>query len=312
MKSALIVLTGILALTAAPSSLWTEPGMALPDESSAYRYGVRVELVGLFASVLDRSGKLVTDLEQDDFVLYEDGKPQVISQFSREYIPLSIIFLLDTSGSMNGEKLGNARKSLVQFVKNLNRGDEAMLMEFRNKPRVVQPFTDRFSLIGRDLKQLEGRGSTALYDAILAALDQMHSGRNRRRAVLLISDGINTYGKARLEDSIAGLKRHGIELFSIGLETDFPDPAGDRLITRDILYQLARSAGGESFIISDSRDLRRICAIISDQMHNQYSFGYYPPRTTEGEWRSIRLETKTRGFRVIASRTGYFVSAMNH
>jgi Ca-activated chloride channel family protein len=273
-----------------------------------YQYDVEVELVGLFASVYDRSGKPVANLSQNDFVLYENGKPQTISQFSREYIPLSIIFLLDTSGSMDGEKLYNAHKSLLQFLKHLHRGDEAMLMEFRGKPRVIEPFTHDFGQIGNDLKGLGGNGSTALYDAILAALDQMQSAHNRRQAVILISDGINTYGKARLEDTMAGLRRYGIELFTIGLETELPEEIQDKLMMRTVFDRLTQSAGGETFIISDLKDLRRICTMISDQLHNQYSLGYYPPKTTAGEWRAIKIEAKTRGFRVIASRTGYFAS----
>lgn len=122
---------------------------------------------------------------------------------------------------------------------------------------------------------------------------------------MLISDGINTYGKARLEDTVAGLRRHGVELFSIGLETELPEQAQDKLMMREVFAELTRSAGGEAFIIQDSRDLRRICAIISEQMHNQYSFGYYPPGEAEEGWRAIRIETKARGFRVIPSRTGY-------
>lgn len=282
------------------------PQTQIPD--SPYRYDVRVEMVGLFASVLDRSGRLVNDLDQKDFVLYENDKQQTITQFSREYIPLSIIILLDTSGSMDGEKLENARKSIMHFLKHLNRGDEAMLIEFRNKPRVVQPFTGQFGKIGGDLKRLEGNGSTALYDAVLASLDQMQTAHNRRRAVLLISDGINTYGKARLEDAVFALKRHGIELFSIGLQTQLPEEIQEGPAMRKVLDRLTQSAGGEAFIVDDSRDLSRICSIISDRMHNQYSLGYYPPETTDGEWRAIRLVTKVRGFRVIASKTGYFAS----
>lgn len=273
-----------------------------------YRYDVRVELVGLYASVLDRAGKPVTDLDQNDFLVYDEGKPQVISQFSSEYIPLSIILLLDTSSSMDGEKLANARKALLQFIKHLNRGDEAMLMEFRTKPRVIRPFTGDLRKIENDLKRLQGAGSTALFDAILAALDQMQSARNRRRAVLLISDGINTYGKAKLDDTVTGLRQRGIEFFTIGMETKLPQEAQDRLMMRAVLNQLTQSVGGEAFIISDSRDLKRICTTISDRMHHQYSLGYYPPKTTEGEWRTITIQTRARGFKVIASKAGYFAN----
>ena len=306
MKHAPALLAGFVLLFSALSGLrgsLESFGQTLP-----YQYDVQVELVGLFASVFDRSGKLVTDLNQNDFVLYENGAPQVISQFSREYIPLSIVFLLDTSGSMDGDKLHNARKSLLQFLNHLHRGDEAMLMEFRSKPRVVEPFTRDFGQIGNNLKSLEGNGSTALYDAILASLDQMKSAHNRRQAVILISDGINTYGKARFEDAVARLRRDGIELFTIGLETELPEEVQDKFMMRSVFDRLTQSAGGEAFIISDSKDLKRICTMISNQMHNQYSLGYYPPKTMAGEWRAITLETKIRGFRVIASKTGYFAS----
>jgi len=181
-------------------------------------------------------------------------------------------------------------------------------MEFRGRPRVVSPFTSDFGKIEADLKKLDGYGSTALYDAILAALDQMETARNHRRAILLISDGINTYGKARLEDTIMELKRHGIELFTIGVETPVDESTPEDVIMRMVFDKLTRSAGGEVFIIDDSRNLRRICTTIADQMHSQYSLGYYPPKTVEGGWREIKVETRTRGYRVVASKTGYFAS----
>jgi Ca-activated chloride channel family protein len=291
------------------ASVIPQDDFARLTQTSQYRYDIKVEMVGLFATVLDRSGRLVTDLTCNDFVLYDQGKPQVITQFSYEYLPLSVVILLDTSSSMDGEKLEDARKSLVQFLKRLKRGDEAMLIEFRGRPRVTQPFTEKFSLIERDLRQLEGAGSTALYDAVLMALDQIQSAHNRRRTILLISDGINTYGRAHLDDTVSGLRKHGVELFAIGLESGVPEELRGILSTRRILDKLTQSAGGESFIISDSKDLRRISGIISDQMHNQYSFGYYPPKTSEGEWRNIRLETRTQGFRVVPSRAGYYASS---
>jgi Ca-activated chloride channel family protein len=302
-----ILAIGILGCLALSSRVWVTP--AAFAQIYPYRYDVKVELVGLYATVFDRAGRLITGLNQDDFILYDEGKPQAISQFSREYTPMSIALLLDASGSMNGEKLENACKSIMQFVKSLNRGDEAMLMEFRSKPRVLRAFGENFGKIERDLKRLEGNGSTALYDSILAALDQIQSARNRRRAVLLVSDGINTCGKARLEDTVVGLRRQGIELYAIGLEADLSEEAGDTITTKSVLDRLTQSVGGESFIVSDSRDLKRICAMISNQMHNQYYFGYYPPKTVEGEWRTIRLETKTRSLRVVASKSGYYASS---
>lgn len=270
------------------------------------RYDVTVEMVGLFATVLDRSGKAITGLQRDDFLLFENGAQQNISQFSSEYIPLSMLFLLDTSGSMEGEKLTNARKSIQQFIKQLRRGDEAMLMEFSGKPRVTRPFTGDFRKLKKDLNQLTADGSTALYDAIIAALDNMQSAHNRRRAILLISDGINTFGKARIEDTLEGLRTHGIELFTIGIEPELPGEGRDRITMQYVFNRLTQSSGGEAFLIPTPRELRRICSIISDRLHKQYSFGYYPPKLAGREWRSIAMETRLRGYRIVLSKNGYF------
>jgi len=276
---------------------------------SEYRYGVAVELVSVFATVSDRSGKLVTGLGSEDFVVYDNGVRQQISQFSRDYIPLSVVILLDSSSSMRGKKLHNARRALDQFLKRLRPGDEALLMTFQTRPRVLEGFTPRFELIRRALDRVEGNGSTALYDAILAAVDAAASAHNRRRTLLVISDGINNYGRTRLEEATARLRPSGLELFAIGLESNYPEDMDERVVTRAVLDQLTRSAGGEAFVTGEARDLGRICGAISDRMHNQYALAYYPPPSSDGKWRTVRVEPRLPGLRVIASKTGYYPAA---
>jgi VWFA-related protein len=271
-----------------------------------YRFGVQVDLVSVFATVSDRSGKLVTGLGSDDFVVYDNGVPQQISQFSRDYIPLSVVILLDCSSSMRGKKLDNARKALDQFLKRLRPRDEAMLVTFQIRPRLVQGFTEDFDRIRRALRHLDGNGSTALYDAILAAVEDSASARNRRRSLLVISDGINNYGRARLQETIERLRTSGLELFAIGLESNYPEDMEERAVTRAVLEALTRSAGGEAFVTSEAHDLGRICGAISDRMHNQYAFAYYPPPSSDGKWRTVRIEPRLPGLRIVASKTGYF------
>jgi Ca-activated chloride channel family protein len=278
-------------------------------QTSLFRYGVQVELVGLYATVQDGSGKLVTGLKQGDFVIYDNGVPQQISQFSREYTPLSVTILLDTSSSMAGEKLDKARRSLGEFLRRLNKGDEAMLMVFRTRPRVVQRFTRDMKSIRRNLKDLEGSGSTALYDAILAALDISRGSDNRRRALLLISDGINTYGRAELSDTVEQLRRQPVELFAIGIESDSLEDVVESVATRSVLDQLTRSAGGEAFVVTEAGQLPRVCDAISERMHKQYAFGYYPPRSPDGDWHEIRIEATKPGLKIVASKAGYYPSA---
>lgn len=263
-------------------------------------------MVNVFATVQDRAGRLVTGLGPDDFVVYDDGVPQRISRFTRDYVPLSVVVLLDASSSMRGRKLENAKKALSAFLKRLRPTDEAMLVTFDTRAQVVATFTADHDAIRRGLKRLDGNGSTALYDAILTALDASGAASRRRRSLLLISDGINNYGRARLDETEARLRASGLELFAIGLESGMPEELEERAITRMVLETLTRAAGGETFIAAEARDLQTICARISDRMHNQYAFAYYPTRSRDGTWRSVRVETRIPGLRVIASKTGYF------
>ena len=271
-----------------------------------YRVGVKVELVSLFATVHDRRGKVVTGLNQDYFIIYDNDARQPISQFSREYMPLSIVILLDTSSSMSGKKLDNAKKSLIQFLTRLNPGDEAMLMTFNSRPLVIQGFTQDLDRIRRSIRRLEGNGSTALYDAILLGLKQSQNAHNRRQVLLLLSDGVNTYGSAELKGTIAVLRRSATELFAIGLETDLLEELQYKAITETVLDQLTSSAGGESFIVVQSKELGKICDEISERMHHQYTFAYYPPKAPDGRWRNVRIETRIPGLTVVASKTGYY------
>lgn len=291
------------------------PGLLLPFVGSGksvagfpcqYRYGVKVEMVTIYATVRDSKDRLITNLGQDDFTIYENDFAQAIKHFSREYQPLSVVILLDTSFSMSGRTLDYAKRGLTQFLKRLDARDEAMLMTFRIDPVVVQPFTRNLDLIRGSLKELQASNSTALYDAILAALNQTSRAQNRRHALLLISDGINTYGKAELDGTIAELRRRNAELFAIGLESTLPGDQHSGHSTRTILDTLTHSAGGEAFIAENPGRLKGICDLISDRLHNQYTFSYYPAGGYEGEWRRIRIESKTPGHKVVASKLGYY------
>ena len=300
----------LLLVHAAPAaSACRQVRGATPDaiaSAGAPRYGVRVELVSLFATVLDARGKPVPGLGEEDFLVYEDEVQQKISQFSREYVPLSVVILLDTSSSMSGTKLEDAGKSLREFLKRLNPGDEAMLIMFRTRPTVLQPFTRDMEKVRQELKNLEAKGTTGLYDTIQAALDEAATSNNKRHALLLLSDGINTCGKAHIEDTVERLRRQGVELFAIGLESSLPEDERERETTRTVLRELTHSAGGEAFIVRNRRELNRICRTISDRMHNQYSLGYYPRKGYGTRWRSIRIETRAQGLRILPSKRGYY------
>jgi hypothetical protein len=231
----------VISSTALPAGQAQSGGLAA--QTRDFRVGIKVELVSLFATVHDRKGRLVTGLGQDDFVIFDNDAAQPISQFSREYMPLSIVILLDTSSSMAGMKLDNAKRSLTHLLNRLCPGDEVMLMSFNSRPLVIQKFTMDMDRIRRSIRGLNGDGSTALYDAILLGLKESEQAHNRRRVLLLLSDGINTYGRAELKGTISQLRLSAAELFAIGLETDLLEELQYKAITETVLDQLTGSAG---------------------------------------------------------------------
>jgi len=281
------------------------PGNSSPPPQDL-RFAVKVGLVSLYATVHDAKGKVVDNLTREDFLIYDNGEPQTITQFSREYVPLSVVVLLDTSSSMAGHKLDYAKKSLGHFLARLNRGDEALLMVFNSRPMLLQGFTQDLDRIRRTLGRLKGIGSTALYDAILQGLQEARQAHNRRSVLLVLSDGINTYGKAELQETISLLRRSTAELFAIGIESDAPEEIQYQAASRTVLEQLTGSAGGEAFIVVRPKELGDVCTQISERMHHQYALAYDPPQTGDGQWRNVRIESRIPGLRIVASKKGYF------
>jgi len=281
------------------------PGNSSPPPQDL-RFAVKVGLVSLYATVHDAKGKVVDNLTREDFLIYDNGEPQTITQFSREYVPLSVVVLLDISSSMAGHKLDYAKKSLGHFLARLNRGDEALLMVFNSRPMLLQGFTQDLDRIRRTLGRLKGIGSTALYDAILQGLQEARQAHNRRSVLLVLSDGINTYGKAELQETISLLRRSTAELFAIGIESDAPEEIQYQAASRTVLEQLTGSAGGEAFIVVRPKELGDVCTQISERMHHQYALAYDPPQTGDGQWRNVRIESRIPGLRIVASKKGYF------
>jgi Ca-activated chloride channel family protein len=299
--SSLAIAGTLVTFASALRGVATASATAWQDEAC---FSVQVEMVGLNATVQDRSGKLVPGLSREDFTILDNGEPQVITEFSREDTPLSVTVLLDTSSSMRG-RITAARESLKNFLEQLNPADEVMLMTFSTRPEIVRNFTRQFENLGVALNCVEGRGFTALYDSILAALEHAKAAQHRRRALLLISDGLNTRGRAELQDAVSQLRRHAVEFFAIALDTT-PSYNADKLLSRFALGRLTASGGGGAFVVSDLRRIATVCTDIAERMHKQYTFGYYPPRAADGGWRSIRISSKVPGLRVLASKTGYF------
>jgi VWFA-related protein len=159
-------------------------------QSGSFRFKSGVELINVTVTVTDASGRFVPSLRQDDFVVYEDDERQSVTHFSADRVPVSLGILLDTSQSMQGEKFDAARAAIDRFLSDLtSQDDEFFLMQFSSTPNLLQGWTDDRRLVSRALAGAFPRGGTAMYDAIADALPMMKRARNRKQAIVILSDG---------------------------------------------------------------------------------------------------------------------------
>jgi VWFA-related protein len=190
-----------------------------PAGQTAFKSGI--ETVQVTVTVTDMNGRLIPNLTQNDFEVFEDGVPQLVTQFTDKRVPVSLGLVLDTSTSMAGEKWDHATEALNRFLLDLlEPQDEVFLYRFSNDPVLVQDWTTDRMLLSHVLQRIVPRGGTAMYDAVAEAVPLADTGHNRKKAIVVISDGNDN----RSQTSVAELKHliHNSEvmIYAIGIDGD--------------------------------------------------------------------------------------------
>ena len=279
----------LLFSTAAAALAAQEP---LPSFSSS------VQLVEVYATVTDAKGEPVTGLRQSDFVVYEDSAPQDVSTFAAGEFPLTVALGVDRSWSMAGEPLRLAKHASQAFLRELKSGDRSMVVAISNEADVIAPLgTDRAAQ-SRAIAALDPWSTTALHDAVIAALDRLEPEPGRQ-ALIVFSDGQDRYSEASAAAVIARARRSNALVYPISFGKE----------RTPLLAELATVTGGRSYLLRDIKELEKTLATIARELRYQYFLGYAPSRPIdpgEGEWRSIRVSLKkpAPGVRVRA-RDGY-------
>jgi len=184
-----------------------------------FSFKTGVELIAVSATVTDANGRFVSGLKQDDFVIYEDGKPQTISQFDSERVPVSLGIALDTSGSMLGEKIAAAQAALERFLyKLLGPQDQVFLYRFDSRPTLVHGWTTDLQSAGAALGTIKPQGGTAIYDTVSEAIPLAQSGANRKKALVIISDGNDTSSRIRVNDVQQLVRESEVLVYAIGID----------------------------------------------------------------------------------------------
>jgi VWFA-related protein len=184
-----------------------------------FRFKSGVELINVTVSVTDRSGRFVTGLTQDDFVVYEDDKPVEVTHFTAERTPVSLGIVLDSSGSMAGEKIESARAAIFNFLQALpDPNDEFFMYRFTADPELVHDWTDDRDAIARSLRRVNPAGGTAMYDALAEAVPMAQGGQNRKKAIVLISDGNDTNSRLAVDEVRQLVRETEVLVYAIGID----------------------------------------------------------------------------------------------
>jgi VWFA-related protein len=352
-----------------PAKSHTPAATAQPQQGGNPKIAVQVNTVNVFATVHDKHGKIVSNLSKDDFSLEEDGRPQTITFFTRESdLALRLGLLVDTSLSQR-RVLDQERSASYSFLDHLLREDKdlAFLIHFDREVELLQDFTPSRPKLQAALQSLQtpqfqggrggggssggsgggsggggdpsgggGRGGshqrgagTLLYDAIYLASDELMSKQQGRKALIILSDGVDHGSKETLTEAIETAQRSDTIVYSILFKDDegyggYPGgmmggrgpyggghhgggryPQQERPDGKKILEQISKATGGRLFEVSKKETVDKIYGEIEEELRNQYSLGYTPDKDTGPGYHKIQLNTKNKDL-IVQARDGYY------
>jgi Ca-activated chloride channel family protein len=268
----------------------------------------RSDLVLINTLVTDRQGRAITGLDASKFRLTEDGKEQVIRYFVSEDVPVSIGLVLDTSGSMSGQ-LAMLKQAAVQFVRAGNPADEYFLIEIRDRPRMVLPFTTDLEHVTQSIRGLAALGNRALQDALHLAVSALRRSNNPRKALLIISEGLDDHSRHTEKETKSLVSEVDFPIYTINV---YRLPSGNRytIQRRDtgILELISAPTGGRAFTLRDPKKLASVAELINSEIRHEYVLGYVPSsQATDGKFHRVHVDVgPSSGTRYrISNRAGY-------
>lgn len=273
---------------------------------------VQVNLVNVLFTVTDKKKHLVQDLNQKDFRVYEDKKPQVITHFSRESnLPLRMGILIDTSNSIR-ERLQFEQDAAVDFLNSTLRPDEdkAFIVGFDVEPQLLADYTDDMEKLTNAIRSLQAGGGTGLFDALYYACKQkmvMNPPPEPyiRRVLILVTDGLDNNSEHSRDEALAMAQRAEATIFAISTNRSGITERGDR-----ILEYFAAQTGGRAFFPFEASDLARNFQDISNELRSQYSLAYISTNQAhDGTFRAISIVPVEKGLHVRA-KSGYFAPTL--
>ncbi len=281
-------------------------------------YDVAVTAISIAVTVQDRKGRHITDLAKEDFFIYENDKQKEITYFSHDYgAPLSLTILLDVSGSMAlQDKLEESKEAITYLMEDLldDRDEVSLLIFADGEVEVAWNFSiDKTGLLSV-LERTEAYGQTALNDAVGVSPEFANRGTKEKRALLLITDGIENDSEYSPEQAIEVARRVDIPIYTIGYKI----PLNEQFLKKykrsegltatgivEALERFSEATGGKAYFINEPLDLKNALRLIKQELSHNYILGYTSYTDPDNEYRKIRVATKRKSYRV-RTREGYY------
>jgi Ca-activated chloride channel family protein len=294
--------------TSPPASTSTQsPDVAPPqeDDSGGFVFKKEIEEVVLHATVVDDQNHLVTGLGRDKFEVYEDGKRQELTSFHKERVPVALGILIDNSGSML-PKRAKVNEAALRLVDASQQEDRVFVVNFGDDAFLDQDYTQDVGKLRAALQRVETRGSTALYDALIGAVDHLNKTSPLQKKVLLVvTDGRDNASQATFHEFLHKLQsKNGPVLYTIALEQNERRDDTDR----QSLRTLSEQTGGTAFFPSSLDEVQSIASAIAQDIRSQYVIGYRSSNPhTAGTYHSIQVQAVGGPTRLrVATRAGYY------
>ena len=268
---------------------------------------VSVDLVNVLFTVTDGNGRLVTNLNKENFLVDEDGKKQQITYFSKEVtLPLTLAILIDTSPSVE-PILGVEKETAMEFLQTvLRKEDLALIMNFDRSVSLLQDFTSDTRRLNKAIQSVSIGSGTSVHDAVFLACDEKLKQETGRKAIILISDGGDTTSKLKIKDGIESAQRADVIIYAISNRIGgffLGGYGGDD----GTLKKYAEASGGKAFFPSKPQDFKKAFDAIQEELRSQYSLAYSSSNPAkDGSYRVLRISLPNQKNLKIRAKKGYY------
>jgi VWFA-related protein len=299
------------ALAIGIAALHGQQSKSAGSQGSVPVYTSDTRLVVCHTTVVDKAGKLVTNLKQDAFTVAENDVKQDILLFKREDIPVSMGLIIDNSGSMRSKR-ASVEAAALALVKDSNPDDEVFIVNFNDDAFIDNPnnkdFLTNVEEMQEALRRIDSRGGTAMRDAIAKSIGWLKKAHKEKKVLVVVTDGVDNASTESLEDLVREARQSDVLIYSVGLLTDEEKRSASS--AKRQLNALAEATGALTYYPKELSEVDPIAHQVARDIRSQYTIAYKPSNDLlDGTYRKIKITVKATGNLVPRTRTGYYATA---